>query len=101
MSQPPNLQFNAHSYLTVTTLNPPPPSLLQQRSSNPIPLSYVSTVGSLPDEHIYQIDNTPRGSEQYEQIKADVIRTLQGTEGVKGVKMMEEPKMRVKRGGEF
>lgn len=101
MSPPPALSHETHTYLTLTLLPNTAlftdPSSLQARSL-PIPVSHVSQVGELQDSHIYQVD-APKV--EFERVKAQVLASLREQEGVAGVSVMQEPKLRAKRGGEF
>jgi hypothetical protein len=102
MSPPAALSHETCSYV-VLTFNPASPffnqpSLLQERSEIPAPIVHVSQVGELQDSHIYQVAGS---KSEFERVKDQVMASLREQEGVAGVKVLEEPKMRAKRGGEF
>lgn len=111
MAPPPALSYSTHAYLTLTlkpntplfdnpqtlgTPDSPSPSLAK---SLPVPLVYVGQVGELVDSHIYQVDATKEVFEGVKEQVLESLRELKG-EGVLKVDVMEEPKMRMKRGGE-
>jgi hypothetical protein len=100
------------SFLLSLGFRTAPPAL--DNSSLPMhfmtPRSCEYCFGSISwDARLVPVSSFRIGRLQYKRIcvvsrfanAKDVIRTLQGLEGVSGLKMMEEPKMRVKRGGEF
>ncbi|KAG7531972.1 hypothetical protein FFLO_03979 [Filobasidium floriforme] len=111
MAPPPALSYSTHAYLTITlkpntplfdnpqtlgTPDSPSPSLVK---SLPVPLVYVSQVGELVDSHIYQVDASKEVFKEVKEQVLESLRELKG-EGVLKVDVMEEPKMRIKRGGE-
>lgn len=100
MAPPPALSHSTHAYLTLTFPPSSPfisnPALLSSYTSSlPAPISHISQVGELQDSHIYQV-NVPKS--EFERVKEQV---LAGLKGMGKVRVMEEPKMRAKRGGEL
>lgn len=96
---PPKLTFDSHTYLSVLLSTPPPTSLTQPQTpilTSPVPISYVSPVGALSDEHLFAVD-LPAGGQAWKDVERDVLRALKEQEGVRKVKVLDPPKQRVKR----
>jgi hypothetical protein len=92
---PQNMNHDTHTYITVT-FSPvssffSSPASLESKYPG---LKYEGHVGELTDVHLY---STPKG--EWVQKRDDVLRALEGSEGVMHVEE-QVLKQRVKRGGD-
>lgn len=100
MAPPPNLSYSDSTYLTIIFPHSSPfihqPTLFSPSPPLPYPLTHISQIGELEDSHIYKVEVD---KSTWDDVKEQVLRGLKGNVDVGSVREMEEPKMRVKRGG--
>ncbi|CED84653.1 hypothetical protein [Phaffia rhodozyma] len=102
--QPPQLHFQSSTYLLLTLSSPVSVftdalvlSPSSQLLTSPVPVTYISPVGELPDEHIVSVENVRSGSQDWARIEKDVLDGLKGLKGVRAVKVMDPPSQRFKK----
>ncbi|WWC94929.1 hypothetical protein V866_001781 [Kwoniella sp. B9012] len=85
-------------YIHVSYSSPEPPSAI---SLNNVEVKYLGPIGELSGEGIYQIQShgqpVKRNDESWQSSQKDLIERVKRSDGVKSVKVMDEPKQRTKR----
>ncbi|WVW86216.1 hypothetical protein I302_108258 [Kwoniella bestiolae CBS 10118] len=84
-------------YLHVSYSSPDPPTLPQ----NGLEAKYLGPIGELSGEGIYQIQSggqpVKRDDQSWQNTQKDLLESVKRSEGVKSVKVLDEPRQRVKR----
>ncbi|OCF77353.1 hypothetical protein I204_01341 [Kwoniella mangroviensis CBS 8886] len=85
-------------YIHVSYSSTEPPSAV---SLNNVEAKYLGPIGELSGEGIYQIQShgqpVKRNDENWQNSQKDLLERVTRSEGVKSVKVMDEPKQRAKR----
>lgn len=105
-NKPLNLDYARHTYFTLSTAAPTPPTLPAPSSSSSLAskkaprLMYIGPVGPgiMANEHVVALEGVGSGTSEAAQVQVveEARRSLKGVEGVKHVELMQ-PKMRSKR----